>query len=101
MSYAEFVEWAAYYEVEPFGGARADIHAAQICAVLGEVNRNRRKRRKAFAVADFLIDWWGDRKRRRDGPEQAQALLDKFRGLAEAMGLETEPETEPETSDNV
>ncbi|CAN5334915.1 hypothetical protein BH10PSE12_BH10PSE12_02680 [soil metagenome] len=32
MSYAEYVEWAAFYDIEPFGDARGDLQAALIAS---------------------------------------------------------------------
>lgn len=58
MYYSEFVQWLAYYQVEPFGGLRGDIQSATIVAVLANIHRDRKKRGRAYRVAEFLPNWW-------------------------------------------
>jgi hypothetical protein len=90
MSYNEFLDWIAFFNVQPLAGDRADLHAAQVCAVLAEVNRNRKKRRKPFRPADFLPDWWGDRKRSTRDAADPQTLMAKMQALTEGWGRATE-----------
>ena len=80
MSYAEFAEWAAYYKIEPFGGLRDDLHAALVVAMIANVNRDPKKRKKPYSPADFMPDWW----RNKQDPEQAHAaaMMAKFAMLA-------------------
>ena len=52
MSSKEFVEWMAYYRLEPFGDARADIRAAMICKVLADINTPKGKAHAA--LEDFM-----------------------------------------------
>lgn len=35
MSYAEFLEWQAFHDIDPIGGYRGDIQAAMIAASMG------------------------------------------------------------------
>ena len=37
MTSREFAEWAAYYDLEPFGERRADLRAGRICATFANV----------------------------------------------------------------
>jgi hypothetical protein len=48
--------------LEPFGSARDNLHAAQIAAIIANVNRNPKKT-KPFKVADFM---WVDPQSRKE-----------------------------------
>ncbi len=48
------MDWIAYAEIDPFGGVRGDINAGVIAATIANVNRDPKKRRKAFAIEDFM-----------------------------------------------
>lgn len=54
MSYAEFVDWMAYYELDPFGEERADLRNAMAMALTANVNRDAKKQRKPFSATDFM-----------------------------------------------
>ena len=54
MSSREFAEWVAYAGMEPFGETRADIRIATLAALFAEANRDRKRRRKAFSVGEFV-----------------------------------------------
>lgn len=41
MSAAEFGEWMALYQLEPWGEARADVAAGQVAALIANVHRGR------------------------------------------------------------
>lgn len=59
MTHAEFVEWQVIDRVAPFGDARADLHNAMQMALMTQIHRGKRgKRRK---VEDFVPDWWRER----------------------------------------
>ncbi len=55
MPALDFYREMAFEQIEPFGDRRSDIHAAQICAVIANVNRG--KDTKPYTISDFLIDW--------------------------------------------
>ena len=61
MSAREFAEWVAYAGMEPFGETRADIRMATVAALLAEANRDRKRRRKAFSVGEFVALFRGGR----------------------------------------
>lgn len=52
MSVQEFFEWAAYFQLEPWGEVRADFRAGITSAVIA--NANRAKGTKAFTPVDFM-----------------------------------------------
>ena len=41
MTSREFAEWMIYYQIEPFGPARQDYHAALISTVVANSNGNK------------------------------------------------------------
>jgi hypothetical protein len=51
-SNSEIAEWSAYYELEPFGQERSNLHAATIASILA--NANRGKDAAPFSVQDFM-----------------------------------------------
>lgn len=53
MPYAEFYSWQLFYRLEPWGFERAELHKAEILAMLYAINRGKNK---AKDVADFIPD---------------------------------------------
>ncbi|MGE5611146.1 MAG: DUF4035 domain-containing protein [Bacillota bacterium] len=49
----EFQLWQQFATREPIGGARADLQAAQVCAVLANCHSTKR----TFKLSDFLFDF--------------------------------------------
>jgi hypothetical protein len=47
-------EWAAYFDVEPWGEERADLRAGIIASTVANVNRGRRK---PFKPSDFMPEF--------------------------------------------
>jgi hypothetical protein len=60
MSSRQFYEWRAYAAVEPFDETRDDLRAASIARIIAEVNRNPKKRSKAFQIEDFMLSFDAD-----------------------------------------
>lgn len=56
MSSAEFTEWMAYAQIEPFGEQATQYQLAQIAAAIYNVNRDPRKT-KPIKVEDFMITY--------------------------------------------
>ena len=52
MGAAEFVEWMAYYRLEPFGPERVDVAVAGHSALVA--NMNRKQGKPAFKLKEFL-----------------------------------------------
>lgn len=51
---AELVEWAAFYELEPFGPERGDLQAGIVAATVANVNRDAKKQKKPYTAQDFM-----------------------------------------------
>lgn len=49
---AEFSEWIAYCNIEPFGEERADLRSAIVASTIA--NCNRKANKQAFKVSDFM-----------------------------------------------
>ena len=56
MSNREFVEWQAYYGLEPFGEERADLRAGIVSATVANAAGGRGKGRAAKPT-DFMVDF--------------------------------------------
>lgn len=56
MSNREFVEWQAYFRLEPFGAERADLRAGIVAATVANVAGGRRKG-QAVKPGDFMPDF--------------------------------------------
>lgn len=69
ISSAQFAEWQAFYNLNPFGLERADLRSAQVAAMIYNVNRT--KKQKPLSAKDFMFDFM----RRRQSVEEQQALL--------------------------
>lgn len=54
ISSAEFAEWMAYAELEPFGQGREDVRAGVIASLIANVNRDADKRSTPFEPFDFF-----------------------------------------------
>ena len=60
MDAAELAEWEAYYQVEPWGDQRSDLHAATItCSVANQFAG----KGAGAKVKDFLPDFWKEQDR--------------------------------------
>lgn len=57
LSREELTEWLAFWQLEPFGAAFEEYLSAMQAAVVAEVNRDRKKRARAFGAKDFIQDW--------------------------------------------
>lgn len=89
MSSAEFTQWTAFAELEPFGEEREDVRfGLLICAVL---NLFRGKGKKPLRPEDVMPDYGGDRARRkvrerkaaeRDQRKMQRVAAEAFRALA-------------------
>jgi hypothetical protein len=76
----EFLEWMAFYQLEPFGEERADVRAGIIASVIANVNR--RKGAPPFTAKDFMpfLAAEGERQRMLTRPK-GSALGKKTRGI--------------------
>lgn len=69
MSSAEFAQWMMYYQLEPFGAHRDNLHAAIIASLFA--NAHRGKGKPAFSVDDFMLKDRSEQKK----AETAKTLL--------------------------
>lgn len=79
MPSSELTEWMAFYELEPFGPRRDNIHTGQIASLL--YNANRRKNTPALTVSDFMLK---DEYAKRE--EDTAQFLTGLRALAKEKG---------------
>ena len=54
MASREFAEWLAFYSIEPFGEARADLRTAMLMALLANIYRDEKKQPRPFEAKDFM-----------------------------------------------
>ncbi len=80
MGQAEFLDWCAFFRVQGWPGWREDVRAAELLALLANVNRDSKKRANAYKAEEFMPDWWADRKQ---APVAGNNLLAKFKALTE------------------
>jgi hypothetical protein len=55
MGYREFLQWQAYYALEPWGEWLNDLRFAQIAFVMASVWRN--KDADPLKISDFVFQW--------------------------------------------
>ncbi len=55
MSITQLREWFAYSELEPFGEERADYRSAQICAMIANSVRDKKRKPTPYKVEEFLL----------------------------------------------
>lgn len=55
ITWKKFVEWLGYLQLEPVGEERMDWRFATLCALLANINRDTKKRWKAYEAKEFLI----------------------------------------------
>lgn len=59
----------AFSELEPFGSWFNEYQSALIASVIAEVNRNRKKRGRAYAPKEFMQEWGEADKKKATTPE--------------------------------
>lgn len=84
---AEFAEWMAYAEVEPFGPEREDQRAGIVAALIANVNRDSKKRPEPYDVEDFLPRW---ETRVAPPPTEDVQLKDKLLAWAATMNADNQ-----------
>lgn len=53
-SSSELTDWQAYESIEPFPAERTEVMLAQIAQIVANSNRDPKKRREPYPLADFL-----------------------------------------------
>lgn len=69
---AEFTEWMAYYQLEPFGETVADIRHGIATSLLANINRDEKTKPQPFIPDDF-IPWNSENDDR--GDDQGDGVL--------------------------
>jgi hypothetical protein len=79
MSQAEFIDWMAYYQIDPFGG-----QVAELLAMLANVNRDAKKRATPYTPTDFAAYQFSKRTTTAAVTPPTN-LLAKFKALTEDL----------------
>lgn len=74
ISCAEFTDWLAYYQLEPFGEERADLRNAILCALIANLLRGKGRRAK---LKDFLPRF-DEEPRRKQSLADMRAVMERF-----------------------
>ncbi len=85
MSREELTEWIAFSQLEPFGAEFDEYRSALIASVIAEVNRNRKKRGKAFAPKEFMQKWGRPEEGKASTPESMLAFIKQFQANLESQ----------------
>lgn len=51
----ELLDWFAFYRLAPFGGDVLDTQFAQLCQIMAEPNRDRKRKPTPFKISDFKL----------------------------------------------
>lgn len=70
---AEFTDWLAYYQLEPFGEERADLRHAVLCALVANIFRGKGRRAK---LTDFMPRF--DEEPRPQSLADMRAVMERF-----------------------
>jgi hypothetical protein len=71
MSMSEYVHWLAIYEVEPFPEEREDMRTAELLRMMLVAAGAK----KIPTIAEFIPDWWAERKPTQQTPAQIKANI--------------------------
>jgi len=74
ISSHELSEWMAYEQVQPFGDARADVHAGIVAATIANVNRDPKRQKKPFRPQDFMPRWEPEKRKEQTWEEQLEVV---------------------------
>lgn len=76
MLHSEFVDWQAYYRLEPFGEWRADVRSGIVASTMANIWRGKNGRR--MSAKDFMPEFG----QHATNPEkQTEFLVKKLMGL--------------------
>lgn len=86
MTAEDFWEWRAYADLEPFDEERADLRMAQVCRILSEINRDEKKRKEPYTIAEFMFRFGAATAGTSSTPQtwqEQKALMRSFRKSAQ------------------
>ena len=73
ITWAQFREWQAYFELELAGESRADARAAYIVRALYNINRDHKKNSEPYPIGTFIYDFLNEIKEAPPKPKQTPA----------------------------
>lgn len=79
ISSRELTEWMALDAIEPVGDRRLDVLAAIQMALIANINRDRKKRKKPYSAEDFMPQW--------DKPETAEGNGARMLSVVEMLNM--------------
>lgn len=65
VTWEQYAGWQRYFELDPFAEERADLRAAQICWMLAEINRDRKRHPRPYKLEDFVLKFESTRRVRK------------------------------------
>lgn len=71
----ELTEWAAYYELEPWGTEVEDLRIATVLAMMANINRDPKKKSTPFTPDDFMPNREQPETEEQTWEEQADILM--------------------------
>jgi len=81
VSSRELSEWAAFFTLEPWPEAKADIRTGIIASTVANTGRDPKKRRRPFKPSEFVPQW---EERQEQGWEEQLRIVERlnaaFRG---------------------
>ena len=83
MSNEEFLDWMAFYQLQPFGPWRADTQAALIASTIANVNA---KKGKSFSIDEFRLKFKPRLVQRQRVTMSSEQVVSFFQALAEKQG---------------
>lgn len=84
MPQAVFQEWQAYDRLSPIDfGWRMEVAAGMLAALQANIHRDTKRRPEAYAPADFMPDWDGELRPKKEPGQIWQSL----KAIAKVMGL--------------
>ncbi len=67
-----FMEWQAYYQIEPWGEDRADLRAGIVASVIANTHRDARRKPEPYQPADFMPRFEPTKKKLQTWQEQLE-----------------------------
>ena len=86
VSSREFVEWAAFYGLEPFGDMREDFRIAQLCSIMA--NAWRGKRGRTYRLKDFMPFLHSPHRFETPDHNKVAQMAERMKAWAKRMGAE-------------
>ena len=77
ISSEELTEWAAYYQLDPFGSYRADLQAGVVASTMANIHA---KKGHTFGPADFIPRFGDPEKSPSMSPDDIKAKLHRMFG---------------------